>query len=239
MSTTQRPAWQKLTEHYEKIKSHHLRQLFQGDPKRGEKLTLEACGMYLDYSKNRITDETMGLLINLANECGLRQKIDAMFKGEKINSTENRAVLHVALRADKGTKIVVDGQDVVPEVHAVLDKMAGFANKIRSGDWKGHTGKKIKNIVNIGIGGSYLGPDMAYHALRKYSDRSLHCRFIANIDGTEFAECVHDLDAAETLFIVCSKTFTTLETMVNAQTARNWCVKQLGSDSAVAKHFVA
>jgi glucose-6-phosphate isomerase len=218
----------------------HLRQLFAEDGRRGERMAIEAVGLYLDYSKNRVTDETLRLLVQLAEEVGLRARIDAMFRGEKINITEKRAVLHVALRAPKDAKIFVDGKDVVPEVHAVLDRMAAFSNQVRSGAWKGHTGKRIRNIVNIGIGGSDLGPVMAYEALKHYSDRSLDCRFVSNIDGTDFAEAVRDLDPAETLFIVSSKTFTTLETMTNARTAREWALKGLGGDErSIAKHFVA
>jgi glucose-6-phosphate isomerase len=236
---TERPAWNALANHYAQVQQRHLRQLFAEDPKRGERLTAEAVGLFLDYSKNRVTDETLRLLLRLAEECGLRPRIDAMFHGDKINITENRAVLHVALRAPKGTKIVVDGQDVVPEVHAVLDKMGDFADRVRSGAWKGYTGKRIRNVINIGIGGSDLGPVMAYEALRHYSDRAMTFRFVSNIDGTDFAEATRDLDPAETLFIVSSKTFTTLETMTNARTARAWCLKALGDDKAVARHFVA
>ena len=218
----------------------HLRKLFADDPKRGERLTVEAIGIYFDYSKNRITDETLKLLIQLAEEVGLRERIDAMFRGEKINITENRAVLHTALRAPKGAVINVDGKNVVPQVHAVLDKMTEFVNRIRSGEWKGHSGKPIRNIVNIGIGGSDLGPVMAYEALKYYSDRKMTFRFVSNVDGTDFAEAVGDLDAAQTLFIVSSKTFTTLETMTNAHTAREWLLKGFGGDEkSVAKHFVA
>ena len=239
-SLTDRPGWKALESHYQKIRELHLRQLFADDPKRGERLTTEAVGLFLDYSKNRVTDETLKLLLQLAEECGLRERIDAMFRGEKINITENRAVLHVALRAPKGTSIVVDGEDVVPQVHAVLDKMAEFSNRIRSGTWKGHTGKSIRNVINIGIGGSDLGPVMAYEALKHYSERALNFRFVSNVDGTDFAEAVHDLDPAETLFIISSKTFTTLETMTNAHSARDWSLKGLGGDEkAVAKHFVA
>jgi glucose-6-phosphate isomerase len=239
-SLTGRPGWKALETHHQKLGKLHLRQLFADDPKRGERLTIEAAGLYLDYSKNRVTDETLKLLFQLAEECGLRTRIDAMFRGEKINITENRAVLHVALRAPKGASIVVDGENVVPQVHAVLDKMAEFSNRIRSGSWKGHTGKSIRNIINIGIGGSDLGPVMAYEALKHYSDRALNFRFVSNIDGTDFAEAVRDLDPSETLFIISSKTFTTLETMTNAHTARDWSLKGLGGDaSAVAKHFVA
>jgi glucose-6-phosphate isomerase len=237
---TSRPAWKSLQAHHTKIKSLHLRQLFAEDPQRGTRLTAEAVGIYLDYSKNRITDETKKLLLQLADESGLRGRIDAMFAGEKINITENRAVLHVALRAPKGAIILVDGKNVVPEVHDVLDKMAGFANRVRSGEWKGHTGKRIRNIINIGIGGSDLGPVMAYEALRWYSQRDLTCRFVSNVDGTDFVEATRDLDPAETLFIISSKTFTTLETMTNAHSARDWALKGLGGDvKAVAKHFVA
>jgi glucose-6-phosphate isomerase len=239
-SVTMRPGWKALQSHHQKLRELHLRQLFADDPKRGERLTTEAVGLYLDYSKNRITDETLKLLLQLAEECGLRARIDAMFRGEKINITENRAVLHIALRAPRGTSIVVDGENVVPQVHTVLDKMAGFANRVRSGAWKGHTGKRIRNVINIGIGGSDLGPVMAYEALKHYSDRAMTFRFVSNVDGTDFAEAVQDLDPSETLFIISSKTFTTLETMTNAHTARDWSLKGLGGDvKAVAKHFVA
>jgi glucose-6-phosphate isomerase len=239
-SVTTRPAWKALESHHGKVRELHLRKLFADDPKRGERLTTEAVGLYLDYSKNRVTDETLKLLLQLAEECGLRARIDAMFRGDKINITENRAVLHVALRAPRGTSIVVEGENVVPQVHAVLDKMADFSNRVRSGAWTGHTGKRIRNVINIGIGGSDLGPVMAYEALRHYSDRAMSFRFVSNIDGTDFAEAVHDLDPAETLFIVSSKTFTTLETMTNAHTARDWSLKGFGGDvKAVAKHFVA
>jgi glucose-6-phosphate isomerase len=239
-SVTARPAWKALEAHYRKIRELHLRNLFADDPKRGERLTIEAVGLYLDYSKNRITEETLKLLFRLAEECGLRDRIEAMFRGEKINLTENRAVLHIALRAPKGATISVDGVDVVPQVHAVLDKMGDFSNRVRSGAWTGHTGKRIRNVINIGIGGSDLGPVMAYEALRHYSDRGMTFRFVSNVDGTDFAEAVHDLDPAETLFIVSSKTFTTLETMTNAHSARDWSLKGLGGDiKAVAKHFVA
>lgn len=236
---TQRPAWKALTEHYQKVKDLHLRTLFAEDAGRGERLALEAVGIYLDYSKNRLTDETIRLLLDLANSSGLRERIDAMFRGDKINITEQRAVLHVALRAPREQSIVVDGENVVPAVHAVLDKMADFSNRVRNGVWTGYTGKRIRNIVNIGIGGSDLGPYMAYEALKQYSDRNLTCRFVSNIDGTDFVEATRDLDPAETLFIVSSKTFTTLETLTNAHSAREWCVKALGSEEAVAKHFVA
>jgi glucose-6-phosphate isomerase len=234
------PAWKALEAHYAKVRELHLRQLFADDPKRGERLVLEAAGLYLDYSKNRVTDETLKLLLQLAEECRLRTRIDAMFSGEKINITENRAVLHVALRAPKEASIVVDGENVVPQVHAVLDKMADFADRVRGGDWKGHTGKRIRNVINIGIGGSDLGPVMAYEALKHYTHRWMTLRFVSNVDGTDFAEAVQDLDPAETLFIISSKTFTTLETMTNAHTARDWSLAGLGGDvRAVAKHFVA
>jgi glucose-6-phosphate isomerase len=237
---TERQAWKALGGHYQNVRELHLRKLFADDPKRGERMTAEAVGLYLDYSKNRITDETLKLLLQLAEESGLRARIDAMFRGEKINITENRAVLHVALRAPKGAPIVVDGENVVPAVHAVLDKMADFSNRVRSGAWKGHTGKRIRNVINIGIGGSDLGPVMAYEALKHYSERTMTFRFVSNVDGTDFAEAVQDLDPAETLFIISSKTFTTLETMTNAQTARDWLLKGLGGDEkAIAKHFVA
>ena len=242
MSTTplrQRPAWKALETHYGQVKDLSLRKLFADDPKRGERLTAEAAGVYLDYSKNRVTDETLRLLVRLAEECGLRERTDAMFRGDKINVTEKRAVLHTALRAPKGASVVVDGQNVVPEVHAVLDKMADFCDRVRSGAWKGHTGKPIRNVVNVGIGGSDLGPVMAYEALKHYSDRRMTFRFVSNVDGTDFAEAVQDLDPAETLFIISSKTFTTLETMTNAHTARAWSLRALGDDKAVAKHFVA
>src|SRR5213592_2235352 len=233
-------AWRALQDHYEAIRSRHLRDLFAHDPKRGERMTVEAAGVFLDYSKNRIDDETLRLLVALAEQSGLRERIEAMFRGEKINVTENRAVLHVALRAPKGASIAVDGENVVPEVHAVLDKMATFADRVRSGAWKGHTGKRIRNVVNIGIGGSDLGPAMAYEALKSYSDRAMSFRFVSNVDGTDFVEATRDLDPAETLFIISSKTFTTLETMANAQSARDWSLRGLGGDAkAVAKHFVA
>ena len=222
---TQRPAWKALGTHHKNIQKLHLRELFADDPKRGERLTVEAAGLFLDYSKNRITDQTLKLLLQLAAESGLRDKIDAMFSGEKINITENRAVLHVALRAPKGATILVDGKNVVPEVHAVLDKMAEFSNRVRSGEWKGHTGKRIKNVINIGIGGSDLGPVMAYEALKHYSDRAMTFRFVSNVDGIDFVEATRDLDPTETLFIISSKTFTTLETMTNAQSARDWLLQ--------------
>ncbi len=238
-SLTSRPAWKALEAHHEQVRGLHLRKLFADDPRRGERMTAEGAGIFLDYSKNRITDETLKLLRQLAEESGLRARIDAMFRGEKINITENRAVLHVALRP-KGSSIVVDGEDVVPQVHAVLEKMADFSNRVRSGTWKGHTGKRIRNIINIGIGGSDLGPVMAYEALKYYSDRALTFRFVSNVDGTDFVEATRDLDPAETLFIICSKTFTTLETMANARSARDWSLEGLGGDTkAVAKHFVA
>jgi glucose-6-phosphate isomerase len=232
-------SWRALQTHYETIKDVSLRRLFAEDSGRGERLVAESAGLYLDYSKNRITDETLRLLVQLAKERGVAERRDAMFRGEKINITENRAVLHVALRAPRGTQINVDGEDVVPEVHAVLDKMAAFSKRIRSGEWKGHTGKAIKNVINVGIGGSYLGPEMAYDALRAFTDRTMKFRFVANVDGAAFAEATHDLDPAETLFILSSKTFTTLETMTNAATARRWIVDALKSDAAVANHFVA
>jgi hypothetical protein len=225
---TQLSAWKSLKAHYEKVHSLQLRQLFKDDPGRGTRLTAEAEGIYLDYSKHRITDETLKLLLELAEESGLRARIDAMFRGDKINITEKRAVLHVALRAPKGEKIFVDGEDVVPAVHEVLDRMSAFSDRVRSGEWKGHTGKTIKNVINIGIGGSDLGPVMAYEALRHYSRRDMTFRFVSNVDGTDFAEATRDLDAEETLFIISSKTFTTLETMTNAHTARAWALKKLG-----------
>ncbi|HET8580609.1 MAG TPA: glucose-6-phosphate isomerase, partial [Nitrospiraceae bacterium] len=233
-------AWQHLRAHYKKARELHLRKLFADDPKRGERMTAEAVGFYLDYSKNRITDETLKLLLQLADESGLRGRIDAMFRGEKINVTENRAVLHVALRSPRGASIVVDGKNVVPQVHAVLDKMADFSNRVRTGAWKSHTGKRIRNVINIGIGGSDLGPVMAYEALKHYSERAMTFRFVSNVDSTDFAEAVEDLEPAETLFIISSKTFTTLETMTNAHTAREWSIAGLGGDEkSVAKHFVA
>jgi glucose-6-phosphate isomerase len=238
-SLSTRPEWQALAAHFERLEPKHLRELFQNDPGRADRLTARAAGLLLDYSKHRVTDETLQLLLELANAVGLRERIDAMFAGQKINATEGRAVLHVALRAPRTAQIVVDGKDVVADVHAVLDKMAGFAERVRSGGWLGHTGKRIKNVVNVGIGGSDLGPAMAYDALRAYSDRGLTLRFVSNVDATDFAEAVQGLDAAETLFIVCSKTFTTIETLMNAQTARDWLVGKLGDSAAVAKHFVA
>jgi glucose-6-phosphate isomerase len=243
MSDTPRPtetqAWQALKTHYEEIRGAHLRQLFDDDPARGESFTAEGAGLLLDYSKNRLTAKTIQLLLQLARERGVEARRDAMFRGEKINLTEKRAVLHVALRAPKGTSIQVDGQDVVPEVHAVLDKMSDFANRVRSRQWLGHTGKRIKNVIHIGIGGSYLGPEMAYLALRPFSERGMTFRFVSNVDGANFTEATHDLDPGETLFVISSKTFTTLETMTNAQTARQWLIKGLGVEEAVARHFVA
>jgi glucose-6-phosphate isomerase len=237
---TKRKSWKALQAHYENVRGVHLRKLFAEDPKRGERLTAEAAGLFLDYSKNRVTDETIKLLLELAEESGLQSRIEAMFRGEKINTTEKRAVLHVALRAPKNASIVVDGENVVPQVHAVLDKMAAFSERVRSGEWKGHTGKRIRNVVNIGIGGSDLGPVMAYEALKHYSERDLTFRFVSNVDSTDFAEAAQDLDPSETLFIISSKTFTTLETMTNAHTARDWSLKGFGGDEkSVAKHFVA
>jgi glucose-6-phosphate isomerase len=235
-----RPAWTALEGHQRAIKGVHLRQLFAEDAHRGERLTVEGAGVFLDYSKNRINDETLSLLLELAHECGLRERIDAMFRGDKINVSEKRAVLHVALRAPRGASIEVDGRNVVPDVHEVLDRMSDFADRLRGGDWKGHTGKRIRNVVNIGIGGSDLGPVMAYEALRHYSERGMRFRFVSNVDGTDFAEAVQDLDADETLFIVSSKTFTTLETMTNAHSARDWLLAGLkGDEASIAKHFVA
>jgi glucose-6-phosphate isomerase len=237
---TKRKAWAALKAHAKKIHETQLRQLFDDDPKRGERFFVDAVGIYFDYSKNRIDDKAIQLLLDLARESGLQARIDAMFRGDKINITENRAVLHVALRAPKDESIVVDGKNVVPEVHDVLDKMSGFSNRVRSGEWKGHTGKRIRNVINVGIGGSDLGPVMAYEALKHYSERGMTFRFVSNVDGTDFAEAVTDLDPAETLFIISSKTFTTLETMTNAHSARDWSLKGLGGDEkAVAKHFVA
>ncbi|MHB1403954.1 MAG: glucose-6-phosphate isomerase [Thiobacillus sp.] len=238
-SVTQRPAWRALTAHHQKVKDVQLKTLFAQDAKRGERFSAEAVGLYLDYSKNRVTGETMKLLLGLAKESGLRERIDAMFRGDKINITEDRAVLHVALRAPRGAHIYMDGKDVVPDVHAVLDKMSVFANRVRSGEWKGHTGKRIRNVINIGIGGSDLGPVMAYEALRHYSARDMTFRFVSNVDGTDFAEATRGLDAAETLFIISSKTFTTLETITNAHSARAWVLATLMDGKAIAKHFVA
>jgi len=239
-TVTELPAWQALSAHFQTIHRLHLRELFAQDPKRGERLTVEAAGLYLDYSKNRITDETLVLLLQLAEQSRLRARIDAMFGGEKINVSEKRAVLHVALRAPKGQSLLVDGEDVVPQVHSVLDRMADFSNRVRGGAWRGHNGKPIRNVVNIGIGGSDLGPVMAYEALKHYSDRAMTFRFVSNVDGTDFAEAIRDLDPAETLFIISSKTFTTLETMTNARSARNWSLAGFGGDErSIAKHFVA
>ena len=237
---TQRKGWKALVTHHRTARKWHLRTLFAKSPKRGERMTAEAAGLFLDYSKNRVTGRTVKLLVELAEESGLRDRIDAMFRGDKINLTEDRAVLHVALRAPKDATFLVDGKNVVPEVHAVLDKMAEFAGRVRSGVWTGHTGKRIRNVVNIGIGGSDLGPVMAYEALRHYSERGMTFRFVSNVDGIDFVEATRDLDPAETLFIVSSKTFTTLETMTNAESARDWLLSGLGGDKqAVAKHFVA
>jgi glucose-6-phosphate isomerase len=236
---TRRPAWQALAAHHQRLRLDHLRQLFDDDPGRGERFAVEGAGLYLDYSKQRVSAETLRLLLQLADECDLRGRIDAMFRGEKINITEQRAVLHVALRAPRSMSITVDGENVVPQVHAVLDRMASFSNRVRDGSWTGHTGRRIRNVVNIGIGGSDLGPVMAYEALRHYSTPEMTFRFVSNVDGTDFAEATRDLDPAETLVIVSSKTFTTLETMTNARTARDWCVGALGDEQAVAKHFVA
>src|SRR6266852_3041799 len=236
---TQRPAWKALEEHHKSARNLHLRALFAGDPQRGERFAVEATGIYLDYSKNRVTGETMRLLLDLAQSSGLRERIDAMFRGEKINVTEQRAVLHVALRAPRGETIIVDGENVVPQVHGVLDKMADFSERVRGGAWTGYTGKRIRHVVNIGIGGSDLGPFMSYDALKYYSDRDITVGFVSNVDSNEFVEVTRGLDPAETLFIVSSKTFTTLETLTNARSARQWCVQALGSEQAVAKHFVA
>ena len=236
---TRRPEWAALNEHFRRLKEIHLRQLFADDPTRGERMTTEAVGLYFDYAKHRITDETIRLLVQLAEACGLRQRIDAMFRGDRINHTEDRAVLHVALRAPKGQSIVVDGEDVVPQVHAVLDRMADFATQVRQGTWKGYTGKRIRHVMNIGIGGSDLGPVMAYEALKAYSTHDMTFHFVSNVDGTDFAEATRDLDPAETLVIISSKTFTTLETMTNAHTARAWSLQALGSEKAIARHFVA
>jgi glucose-6-phosphate isomerase len=237
---TERPAWKALEAHHKQISALHLRTLFADDRARGERMTADAVGLYLDYSKNLVTDETLKLLLRLGEESHLRERIDAMFRGEKINVTENRAVLHVALRAPKGASILVDGENVVPRVHAVLDKMESFVNRVRSGSWRGHTGKRITNVVNIGIGGSNLGPVMAYEALKYYSARDMEFLFVSNVDGTDFAEAVSDLNPEETLFIVSSKTFTTLETMTNANTAREWSLAAFAGDAkSVGKHFVA
>ena len=238
-ATTQLPSWKALHAHYQQVRNLHLRELFSQDPSRGERLCAEGAGIYLDYSKNRVTDETLRLLLQLAVEAGLRERMDAMFRGDKINVTEDRAVLHVALRAPENARIVVDGENVVPAVHEVLHKMAHFAAQIRGGDWKGYTGKPIRNIVNVGIGGSDLGPVMAYEALRAYSRRDMTFRFVSNVDGTDFVEASLDLDPAETLFVISSKTFTTLETMTNARSAREWTLAALKDDAAIARHFVA
>src|SRR2546422_9263198 len=233
-------AWTTLQSHHKTVSKLHLRQLFDDDPKRGERMTAEAAGIYLDYSKNRITDKTLDLLFQLAEQRGLRSKIEAMFRGDKINITENRAVLHVALRAPKNTSIIVDGKNVVSDVHSVLDKMSDFSNRVRTGIWSGYTGRRIRNVINIGIGGSDLGPVLAYEALKHYSDRTLTFRFVSNVDGTDLVEATRDLDPEETLFIVSSKTFTTLETMTNAESARQWLLNGLGGDTkGAAKHFVA
>ena len=238
-SLTERPAWKALDQHYQAIHNLHMRQLFADDPQRGERFTAEAAGIYLDYSKNRITDETCRLLVQLAEECDLRKRIDAMFSGEHINSTEQRAVLHTALRAPEGEQVIVDGIDIVPEVHAVLERMAAFTDQLYNGQWKGYTGKRIRNIINIGIGGSDLGPVMAYEALRYYSRRDMNFRFVSNVDGTDFKEATRDITAEETLFIICSKTFTTTETLANAHSARKWILDELADVRAVRKHFVA
>ena len=239
MSLTERAQWRALQRHFEDVERRHLRELFAEDPLRGERFTAEAAGLYLDYSKNRVTEETLRLLFELARACGLRERVEAMFRGEKINVSEQRAVLHTALRAPASERILVAGKDVVPDVHAVLGRMAAFCERVRSGAWTGHTGKRMRNVVNIGIGGSDLGPVMAYEALRHYSLRGMQFRFVSNVDGTDFVEAVHGLDPGETLFVVCSKTFTTLETLTNARAARGWCLQALGDESAVAKHFVA
>jgi len=236
---TERPAWLALTAHHQAVRNLHLRELFASDPMRGERLAAEAAGLYLDYSKNRVTDETIGLLLRLADECGLAERIDAMFSGARINVTEQRAVLHVALRASANERMLVDGIDVVPEVHAVLERMAVFCEKVRGGLWHGHTNRPIRSIVNIGIGGSDIGPVMAYEALRHYSRRDMTFRFVSNVDGTDFVEATRDLDPEETLFIICSKTFTTQETLTNAHAARAWILAKLGDERAVRRHFVA
>ncbi len=238
-SLSERPQWRSLARHRGQIERLHLRELFAADPSRGERLVAEAAGLYLDYSKNRITDETLRLLLELAEACRLSERIDAMFRGDRINATERRAVLHIALRAPPSERIFVDGRDVVPDVHAVLDRMAAFVARVHSGEWTGHSGRRIRNVMNIGIGGSDLGPVMAYEALRHYSQRDMTFRFISNVDGTDFSESVRDLEPGETLFIICSKTFTTLETLTNARAARAWCLRGLGDEKAVARHFVA
>ena len=234
-----RPAWTALEQHHAEIGERHLRGFFSEDPDRGTRLVAEGAGLFLDYSKNRVTDETMKLLTQLADECDVAERRDAMFRGEHINVSEDRAVLHVALRMPKDRSLIVDGEDVVKQVHAVLDRMSAFSDRVRSGDWKGHTGRPIRNVINIGIGGSDLGPVMAYEALRHYSNRDMTFRFVSNVDGTDFAEKTRDLDPEETLFIISSKTFTTLETMTNAHTAREWALAKLGPEEAIAKHFVA
>ncbi|MGP1665166.1 MAG: glucose-6-phosphate isomerase, partial [Rhodanobacter sp.] len=236
---TSRPQWQALKQHFSQIGGRHLRELFAADPRRGEVLTAEAVGLYLDYSKQRVNTDTLTLLRELAEACQLHERTEAMFRGDKINRTEDRAVLHTALRAPADAQVMVDGHNVVPDVHEVLDRMAAFAERVRRGTWLGHAGKRIRNVISIGIGGSDLGPVMAYEALRDYSQRDMTFRFVSNVDGTDFTEAVRGLDAAETLFVVCSKTFTTLETLTNAHAARAWCLETLGDDSAVAKHFVA
>ena len=236
---TSRPQWQALQRHCEAISATHLRELFASDPQRGERFAVEAAGLYLDYSKHRITDESLRLLRELAESCDLRERIGAMFRGDRINTTEHRAVLHIALRTPASNRILVDGEDVVPDVHAVLDRMAAFCERVRQGDWTGHSGKRIRNVINIGIGGSDLGPVMAYEALRHYSRREMTFRFVSNVDSTDFVEATRDLDPAETLFVVCSKTFTTLETLTNARAARDWCLRAFGDEKAIAKHFVA
>src|SRR5712692_3486331 len=238
-ATTQLSAWKALQAHYQQVSQVHLRELFSQDPSRGERLCAEGAGIFLDYSKNRVTDETLRLLLDLANEVGLRQRIDAMFSGEKINVTEDRAVLHVALRAPENARILVDGENVVPGVHEVLHKMAHFAAQVRGGDWRGHTGEPIRNVVNVGIGGSDLGPVMAYEALKHHCTRDITFRFVSNVDSTDFVEATRDLDPAQTLFIISSKTFGTLETLTNAHSARDWMAGELGSSGAIAKHFVA
>ena len=238
-SLSERPQWRALARHRGQIERLHLRELFAADPSRGERLAVEAAGLYLDYSKNRITDETLRLLLELAEACRLRDRIDAMFRGDRINTTERRAVLHAALRAPPNERIAVDGRDVVPDVHAVLDRMTAFAARVRGGEWTGHSGRRIRNVINIGIGGSDLGPVMAYEALRHYSQRDMTFRFVSNVDGTDFSESVRDIEPGETLFIICSKTFTTLETLTNARAARAWCLRGLGDEKAVARHFVA
>src|SRR6202171_5804733 len=238
-SLPERRQWRPLARHREQIERLHLRELFAADPSRGERLAAEAAGLYLDYSKNRIPDETLRLLLELAEACRLSERIDAMFRGDRINTTERRAVLHAALRAPPSARIFVDGRDVMPDVHAVLDRMAAFVGRVRGGEWTGHSGRRIRNVINIGIGGSDLGPVMAYEALRHYSQRDMTFRFVSNVDGTDFSESVRDLEPAETLFIICSKTFTTLETLTNARAARAWCLRGLADEKAVARHFVA